>query len=182
MDLSRREVLGTGSLLATALAGCIGAASSLGQQNTTPTQSRNQSLSLSAEIIEVRSKYDEPRGERPTPPGGDKGNPRQAVTATFDCDNKTALLDGWLFTSSCRTIVVRSLSYNGSHDRATLVLFPKWNSSRPPEEVDCLGAKYNYQIRLTAQNTLPGKVRVVYEWPEGTAKEPAQFAITSDDC
>ncbi len=164
------------SLLAT---GCVKTNSSIGHQNSTVTSSQSQSQMLSAKIIKVR--YDKPQqNDGPTPPRDDNGDYRETATATFDCTNKTALLTGWLFTSSCRTVHIKSLSYNEEKDRAVLVLYPKWDNPKSPKQVNCAGAKYNYQIRLKTKNSLPGEIHVVYKRPKG--KDSTQFTISNDDC
>lgn len=132
---------------------------------------------VSAEIVDIR--YDKPHTEDgPNPPRGDDGNYRQTVTATSNCGSNTAMLEGWLFTSSCRTVTIKSLSYDDGNDQVTLVLYPVWDNPAPPEDVDCAGAKYHYRIQLTAQSTRLGEIRVVYQWPD--KKNPSRFAIPSD--
>lgn len=159
--------------------GCVETASHLGEQNETDMPTESQSQPFTAEIIEVR--FDKPQqDEGPTPPRGDDGNYRQTVTATFHCAEKTAHLEGWMFTSSCRKVTIKSRSYDEAEDRATLVLFPEWDDPKSPEKVDCAGAKYHYKIRVTARNTLPGEIRIVYEWPDGA--EPTRFTVPNDQC
>ncbi|WP_458210244.1 hypothetical protein [Haladaptatus sp. NG-SE-30] len=126
-------------------------------------------------------RYDKPQqDDGSTPPRGDDGNYRQTVTATFDCAEKTVLVEGWLFTNSCRRVTIKSYSYDEGNDRLRLVLYPKWDDPKPPEKVDCAGAKYHYRIRVTARNTLPGEIRVVYEWPDGA--QPTRFPVPNDEC
>lgn len=176
--MDRRQVL-VSLPVGLLVSGCVEATSGIRKQNGTDTPTQRQSQPFMAEIIEVRYAK-QPQTDGATPPRGDDGNYRQTVTATFDCAEKTILVDGWLFTSSCRRVTIKSRSYDEADDRLTLVLFPKWDDPKPPEKVDCAGAKYHYRIQVTAQNTLPGEIRVVYEWPDG--EQPTRFTVPNDEC
>ena len=175
--MNRRTVLL--SLPSGLLAGCVSDSPSTGQQNGPDTSAHTQSEAFSAKIVDVR--YDKPHeSESPTPPRGDDGNYQQTVSATFDCTTDGAMLEGWLFTSSCRTVSIDSLSYDEDTDRVTLVLYPKWDDPEPPEEVDCAGAKYYYRIRLEAKETLPAEIRTVYQSPD--KQNTLEITMANNDC
>jgi hypothetical protein len=103
---------------------------------------------------------------------GAAGENEESVSLSGDCGARSTTLERWFSTSSCRTVAVRSLRYDETERRAELVLYPRWTESEPPEEVDCAGASYRYQIELRAQDRSPTEVRVVYERAdEGSPKQ-----------
>lgn len=164
-------------------AGCVENAPAVGPQ-TERRSPTNRSQNVSAELVELR--FDKPhKDDTPTPPTDEDGNYRQTVTANFDCADRSVLLDGWIHSNTCRTIIIKSASYDEERHRATVVLYPKWDNPKPPESVDCGGAKYNYRIRLKVDHSLPQEVRVLYEWPDGKSpngENPLQFTLSNDEC
>lgn len=175
--MNRRTLLR--SLPICLLAGCVSSTSSAIRDDKTPTAVRTHSETFSAEIIDTS--IDKPyTDEKPTPPKGDNGRYKQTATATFHCDSNTATIEGWLHTSSCRTIAIESLSFDEETNRVTLTLYPEWDVTDPPEEVACAGAKYHYRIRLKLRDLFPAEVHVKYRWPDEKKKKPFETTILNN--
>lgn len=170
--MHRRQLLG--SLPLALLTGCVSNTRSPGEHGDTRVTEQTRAGTFTAEIVDVR--YHKQRtDDHPTPPKGNDGNYQETVTASTDCGANTATLAGWLFTSSCRTATIKSVSYDGDTDHLTLVLYPAWDNQKPPAAIDCAGAKYYYQIRLEAERALPGAISVRYQWPGG--RGPLRFTL-----
>ncbi len=107
--------------------------------------------------------------------------PDESVSATTNCDTKTTELTGWFRPPiGCHEMVLRSLEYNQTEDRATIVLSSKWGDSRSPDEVDCGGATFKYKITLSSETAFLGAIRVVYQTPDG--EQANAFDLQTDPC
>jgi hypothetical protein len=111
---------------------------------------------------------------------GTAGENEERVSLSVDCDARSATLDGWFSTNSCRTIAIRSLQYDTAERRAELVLYPRWTESEPPKEVDCAGASYRYQVDVQAQDRLPIDLSIGYERPDD--RSSTQFTVRNSEC
>ena len=161
--MHRRALLAT---LGFAGTGCLSAVDPTGTASPTAT-SRVDSDGLTASVTTVT--YD-----------GTAGENEERVSLSVDCDARSATLDGWLSTDSCRTVAIRSLRYDTADGRAELVLFPRWAESAPPETVDCAGASYRYRVELQAQDRLPTELSVVYERADDGPS--TQVAVRNSGC
>lgn len=164
--MNRRQVLA--SIPVGMLApGCLEALPSLGPTSTPTavTQKRTEQFTVTVGNVQPHHSTDTAR-----PP----------VSGTFDCTAKTVSLDGWLSTSSCRTVAIQSVGYDGSANRLTIVLFDKWDASSDPEEITCTGVTYTYKIRVEARDALQAELRIIHRthWDE----PPRRFTVTNDDC
>lgn len=90
----------------------------------------------------------------------------EEVNGTFDCEAGTGVVTGNLSTSSCRKVVVRSVSVDEDTDEGRIVLYPEWDNPGSPENTDCAGMTYEYEIQLSTRDSLPGEIIVVYERAE----------------
>jgi hypothetical protein len=107
------------------------------------------------------------------------GPPEESVAGSFDCEATAATVDGVLRTSSCRTVALGALSRDSETDRVTLSVFPKWDASDPPGEVDCGGAAYGYSVRIEAMESLPTELAVVHVDPDRDGGQRT-FVVSSE--
>lgn len=107
--------------------------------------------------------------------------PDESVSVTTNCETKTAELIGWFRPpTGCHEMVLRSLEYNQTEDRATIVLSSKWGNSRSPNEVDCGGATFKYNITLTSATAILEAIQIVYQSPDG--EQTNAFDLQTETC
>lgn len=162
--------------LSVGLAGCLGRGAdgtqpeTITHSNVTPSTvsppSNGEANGLTAKLVVVD-------GKMPAPD--------ESVSATTNCETKTTELTGWLRPpTGCHEMVLRSLEYNQTEDRATIVLSSKWGDSRSPNEVDCGGVTFKYKITLISETAIPEAIRVVYQTPDG--EQANAFDLQIETC
>lgn len=164
--MNRRRVLASVPI-GMLVPGCVENIASLGATATPTAVTQRGTGQFTVTVVSVRQHHR-------------TATPRPTVSGSFDCTAKTATIDGWLSTSSCRTVAIREVRDDGTADRLTVELFDRWDQTVEPEEVDCAGVTYNYRLRVKAREGLPGELRIVHR--SHREEPPERFTVTNDDC
>lgn len=153
--MNRRDYLASVSAMAV-VPGCAGTLPG-GRRGTPTVVTERHTDQFTATVSDVTNRVGEADDRSPDSDG------ELEASVTFDCASNTAVVDGWMGTSGCRTVAIESLNYDERLDRLSLVLIDEWNAKSDPGEVQCDAAVYDYEVRVDTEDTLPAEIHLAHD-------------------